>query len=397
LRAGGETALRAPIRALWATFLVNGAVFGTLAARIPAIKDRLDLGSGALGIALLGVALGAVVAFPAAGRLIARVGSRPVTRLGLALDGAGLILLSLAGSLGWLVAAAVALGAANGMLDVAMNAHGVMLEHRRGRPIMSSLHAAYSLGGLAGAAVGGAVAAAGVDVRAHFATVGLLSAAGALTWGRRLLPGGIDRAAARPMLRRPPRRLVVLGVAAFCCLFAEGAAGDWSAVYLRDSLGTGAGLAAAGFAAFSLAMAGGRLVGDRLTERLGSVRLLTHGALLAGGGLGVALAIGRPAAGIAGFAALGAGLAGVVPTLFRAGGTTPGVPAGQGIAAVSSLGYLGFLVGPPAIGFAAAGVGLPAALGMVAVLAATIAALAGSAAPVGVAHPAPGRVEAARG
>jgi MFS family permease len=374
--------------------MVNGAVFGTLAVRIPAIKDRLDLSSGPLGVALLGVALGAVPAFPVAGRLIARLGSRPLTRLGLALDGLALVLVALAGSLGWLVAAAVVLGAANGMLDVAMNAHGVMLERRRGRPIMSSFHAAYSLGGLAGAAVGGGLAAAGLDVRAHFAAIGLLSAIGAVTWGRRLLPGGDDRAAALPMLLRPPRRLVLLGVAAFCCLFAEGAAGDWSAVYLRDTLGTGAGVAAAGFAAFSLAMAGGRLVGDRLTERLGSVRVLTHGALLAGGGLGLALLVGQPAAGIAGFAALGAGLAGVVPTLFRAGGTAPGVPAGQGIAAVSSLGYMGFLVGPPVIGFTAAAVGLPAALGMVAVLAATIAVLAGNARPVPVPRPASPAVEA---
>ena len=304
--------------------------------------------------------------------------------------------MSLAGRLPVLIVAMLGLGVANATLDVAMNAHGVAVERRRGRPILSSFHAAWSVGGLIGAAAGGLVAGAGVDVRAHFAAVAVVLFGGALAWSARLLPAAEDRTGrATRLLVRPPRAVLVIGVAAFCCLFAEGAAADWSAVYLDDPLGTGPTLAAAGYAAFTLAMTAGRLGGDRLTVRWGPVGLLVRGGLVAGCGFGVALAVGRPWAAVLGFTALGLGLAPVVPTLFRAGGNTPGLPSGQGIAAVSTLGYLGLLAGPPVIGFTAEAVGLPAALGLVAALAGTVALLAPSVRPRAAARPSRARLEGA--
>ena len=362
--------------ALTAVFLVNGVMFGTLASRLPTIKGNLGLSSGRLGLALLGLAAGALLAFAAAGFLIARLGSRPVTRAAIAAEGLALVGVSLAGSLPALIGAMLALGVTNATLDVAMNAHGVAVERRRGRPILSSFHAAWSVGGLLGALIGVLMAGGGVDVRVHFALVAVVLFGAALAWSARLLPAGEDTAGAPRLLVRPPRSLVLVGVAAFCCLFAEGAAADWSAVYLDDPLGTGAGLAAAGYAAFALAMTAGRIAGDRLTVRWGPVGLLLRGGLVAGGGFGLALALDRPWAAILGFTALGLGLAPVVPTLFRAGGTTPGTPSGQGIAAVSTLGYFGLLAGPPVIGFLADAVGLPAALALVAALAGGVALLA---------------------
>ncbi len=363
-------------------FAANGVYVGTLAARIPAIKERLDLSDGELGLALLAIAAGALCSFPAAGSLVARHGSRPATRAGLVLNAVALALVGLAPSLAALVVAGLALGAANALVDVGMNAHGVEVERRLPRPVLSSLHAAWSIGGLAGAAVGGLVAGAGGDVRVHLVVVPALVCATALLASRALLAGAVDATPPVRTLRRPPRRITLLGLIAFCSMFAEGAAADWSAVYLDQELGSSEGVAAAAFAAFALSMALGRLVADRLTVRWGGPGILLRCGVLASAGVGLALAAGEPAAAIAGFAVLGAGVAPIVPTVFRAGGTTPGVPAGQGIAMVSRLGYFGFLAGPPIIGFAAEAVGLSVALAVVPVLLLAVSALSGAAGPV---------------
>jgi MFS family permease len=367
--------------ALTLVFAANGVAFGTLAARVPAIKDRVELSDGELGLALLFIAAGALLAFPLVGRLIAAAGSRPVTRAGLVLMPSALALVALAPTLPTLMAAAVALGAANAALDVAMNAHGVAVERRYGRPIMSSLHAGWSIGGLAGAGLGGLLAAAGVDARVNLILVPAAACLAALAGSRALLPAAEDAVPPQPVLRRPSARIALLGLIAFCSLFAEGVAADWSAVYIEDSLGATSAVAATGFAAYSLAMAAGRLAGDRLTLRWGPTGLLVRCAALAAVGLGVALLIGHPAAAIAGFALLGAGVAPIVPVAFRAGGSVPGVPSSQGIATVGWLGYLGLMAGPPVIGLTADAVGLPAALGIVCGMTAAVALLAGATRP----------------
>jgi Major Facilitator Superfamily len=294
---------------------------------------------------------------------------------------AALALVALAPSLPALMGAALVFGAANATLDVAMNAHGVAVERVLGRPIMSSLHAGWSIGGLAGAGLGALLAAGGVEARVNLIVVPVAICGLALVATRELLPATEDIAPALPALRLPPPRVALLGLIAFCSLFAEGVAADWSAVYLEDSLGATSAVAATGFAAYSLAMAGGRLVGDRLTLRWSPSGLLVRCGLLASAGLGVALLIGHPAAAVAGFALLGAGVAPVVPVVFRAGGSTQGVPSSQGIATVSWLGYLGFLAGPPVIGLTADAVGLPAALGIVCGMTAAVALLAGTTRP----------------
>jgi MFS family permease len=189
------------------------------------------------------------------------------------------------------------------------------------------------------------------------------------------------------VLARPPRRLWALGAVAFSCLLVEGAAADWSAVYVRDELSTSAATAASAYVAFSLTMATGRLLGDRLVERFGPVALLRGGGLLAAGGFGAGLAAGAVPGALVGFAALGAGLATVIPVVFRAAGSTPGMAPGMALAAVSSTGYLGFVAGPPIIGSFAEAVGLPTALVLLVLLGLVVATLARSARPVAAARP----------
>lgn len=370
-------------RAVTVIFLLNGLLFGAWAARIPAVKGRLDLGDGALGLALGLIAVGALVAMPLSGWLSARGGSRRTTRLAFVCFCVAVSLVALAPSYALLLGAAFLLGASGGGLDVAMNAHGVAVERRHPGPILSSFHAAFSLGGLLGALTGALAAGLDIDVRAHLLTLCALSLAIGLWQCSRLLPADADHAGeeAGPLLARPPRALWAVGAVAFCALLAEGAAADWSAVYVKESLAATASVAALAFVAFSATMALGRLIGDRLTSAWGPVALVRRGGLLSALGVGGALAIGHPAAAVVGFACLGTGLAVMVPVVFRAAAQLPGVTPGVGIAAVSTMGYSGMLVGPPTIGGLAELTSLPLALGLVAVLSLVIVALAPRVAP----------------
>jgi MFS family permease len=389
---------RNPRVAITVVFGLNGVVYGSWASRIPAIQNRLDLSAGALGIALAGVAAGALVAMPLSGSWSARAGSRRVTRSFLVAVCVLLALAGLAPSLGLLIVATFAYGAANGALDVAMNTQGTSIEKRAGRLILSSLHAGFSAGGLLGALIGAAAAAADLDVRVHLALVGAIALAIGLPMTRDLLPADADAAPEGPSFARPSRALWALGILAFCCLLAEGAAADWSAVYVEDALDAPAGQAALAFAAFSATMTLGRLAGDRLAGAFGSVRLLRVCGLVAGAGIGGALLLAMPGAAIVGFGLLGAGLSVVVPIVFRSAASVPGAAAGPSLAAVSTLGYLGFLAGPPIVGGLAELTSLPAALSVVVVCAAATAALAGATrdAGAGVPSSAPTAVEPMR-
>jgi MFS family permease len=367
--------LRQARLAVSAAFLANGLGFANWAARIPAVKDHAGLSTGALGVALLGSALGAVVAMPLAGALLVRFGSRRLTRWTLALSCLALPLPALAGSLPALMAALALLGIASGSLDVSMNAQGVLIERGYGRPVLAGLHGLWSLGSLAGALLGGLAAGAGIGPPVHLLGVAALLLAAGMYATRRLLPGA-EAGQATPRFVRPTRTLALLGAIAFCGLLSEGSAYDWSAVYLRDSLGSSEGLAVSAYAAFTLTMTVGRLVGDRLRARFGSRALLGSSALLAAAGLGAGLALRHTVAAVVGFALLGAGLSCVVPIVFGAAGSASGLPSGPAIAMVSTFGYLGFIAGPPIIGGIGELTSLPAALTLVVALTAMVAGMA---------------------
>jgi MFS family permease len=415
--------------AVFIYFFLLGMVSAVWVARIPAIKHHLGLTDGTLGAALLAAPAGLVLVMLICGRLVDRFGSGRVTRPAGVAFGLVLLPLGLAGDLASLVAGLFFFGLVSGLLDVAMNAHAVRVERGYGRPIMTSFHAVYSVGGFAGALFGGLFAWLDVAPGPTFLAAGLpMSIAGAVA-GRGLLPspdpagpaaevpqrvqgpGSAGPAVARDeernggrgggqrdggnagrngganggqgggnggrARRRPGVVILLLGVVAFCCLVGEGAADNWSAVYLRDDLGTSQGFAALGFAAFAITMTIGRLVGDRLALRLGPVRLVRGCGLLAAAGLAAGLLARHPIGGLAGFAALGAGLSCIVPQVFSAAGNTDPARAGRNLARVAGLGYLGLVSGPVLIGGAASVLGLPAALGIPVLLAVGVAAAAG--------------------
>jgi predicted MFS family arabinose efflux permease len=369
----------APRPAVFAVFFALGATAGVWAARIPAIKAGLHLSAGTLGLVLLGPAIGSMLAMPATGAILASVAPRRIVQGGLLAVGVMLPLTTFAGSAWQLFAALAGWGAGIGTVDVAMNTEAAAVQEHLGRTTMSSFHAAYSVGGLAGAGTGAIAAAADLSARANF-TIGSAI----------ILAAGI--ASAQVFASRPARHpshqhrrarwpawswtLACLALVAFGSFLAEGAASDWSAVYLHGSLGASPAVAAVGYTVFSVAMVAGRLAGDRLTDWAGPARLVRTSAGVASVCFFGALLAGRAAAGLAGFALLGAGLSVVVPTVFTAASRL-GVP-GPNLALVTSTGYLGMLAGPALIGGLAEAVGLPAALGTLVAITAMTALLAGA-------------------
>ena len=365
IEPGMSPSLRRSRLAVGAVFFANGAGFASWVPHIPMVQATLGLRPSVLGAALLAMGAGALVGIPLAGRAAARLGSRRVVAATAASFFVLLPLPLVAPSLTALVMALFALGMANGALDVSMNAQAVALERRWPRPIMSSFHALWSLGGLVGASAAALALELGIAPRRHLvvATIALGALAAAALGA--LLPPEADAEPDERRFARPTRAVVGLGLLAFLALLTEGAMGDWSAVYLQHTLGAPSGTAALGFAAFSLTMAAGRFAGDALVARMGDaavVRRFTGGAAL---GFGLALVVATPGAAIAGFAAVGFGIANLIPIVFRSASRLPGLAPSEGIAAVGTFGYVGFLSGPPLIGFAADLLTLPVALGLV--------------------------------
>lgn len=358
-----------------AFFVLNGSLYAAFYSRFPAVQDRTGASEGELGLALLCAMLGLLAAQPLAGALVSRFGSRPVMCTGALVYSLGLVPVALAEALGPLAGAMVVIGMGSGLLDVSMNVHGLTVEGRLGRPILSGLHAAYSFGALGAAALGGVVAAAGVGVVGHLAVVAAAGSALVIVAGRLLLPPDADAVPEGPMFAVPTRGLVLVGLFALCVLLSEGAVSDWSAIYINDEVGAAEGTAAGGLAAFSLTMAVGRLAGDRLNERFGAVSLARAGGSLAALGIGTALLADGAGAAIAGFGLAGLGLSALFPLALRSA-AAQGASPGTAVAAVSAMGYVGFLAGPPAIGGLAELFSLRGALLLPVALCALAAALA---------------------
>ena len=356
-------------------FLLNGAVFSSWYARLPAIQADLDIGPGALGLALLGAPAGLLVAQPLVGALVARRGSGGVVAAAPAYIPA-VILPAAATDAATLFAATALVGAANGTLDIAMNVQGLAVERATGRRIFNSLHAAFSFGALGGASVAAAVAALGLAPLPHLVAVAGIGGVAAVAVAPHLLRDEETASRRGQLVARPSLHLAALGLIAFCALLAEGAAFDWSGVYMATEAGASAGIAPLGLAAFCLTMGIGRLSADHAAERAGAPRVAAGGAVLAAVGLGLGLAVAVPAVALLGFALMGLGLSAVFPLALRASGLAESSP-GPAVAAVSTVGYGGFLLGPPLIGVLAGGTGLRGALLAACVLCLVAAGLAG--------------------
>jgi len=369
--------------AILSYFFVLGVAGATFSARLPAIKLALHLSDGRLGLALFAIPAGSVLTLPVSGRIADRFGAVRVLRIGGAAVPVALVPVGLARDLPWLMVTLVIYGAMFGLLDVSMNACGARLELGYDRPIFSSLHAGYSIAGLAGAGIGGISAWLGISPLPTFAVTAAALIVLAVAAGPRIMipPVAPVHQQAEGTQCRSPRQISVviwvLGLLALCGQVGEGSAGDWSAVYLRVNLGSPAGVAATGLAAFSVTMAAGRLAGDRLASRFGSVMLVRASGLVAGLGLTAGLLIGSQIAAVAGFALLGLGLAGIFPQLVTSAARLDPERAGRNIGRIAAIAYSGLLSGPVAIGAIASGVGLRDALLVPAALAVLVTALAG--------------------
>ncbi|MDB5757626.1 MAG: putative Permease of the major facilitator superfamily [Burkholderia sp.] len=350
-------------------FVMLGVVYASWAARVPAVRDSLQLDAASLSIALLGGGAGAVLSFPLAASLIRRLGARRAS----CCAGLGMLLslpcIALAPSLPWLTAAVFLFGASTSCFDVAINALGAVTEKAAGRSIMAMLHAWFCAGALAGSLLGSLAAGAGLPVLTHFLLLATPMAALLLVNSRWLpadQPHPSDHA---PLYALPHGPLVVLGIIGFCGAMAEGSIGDWSGVYLKDTLNAGDGVAPLAFAGFTGMMLAARLLCDRLKDNYGARRVVAGGALLAMAGLGMAAMAPGLMLTLGGFAMAGAGLAAVFPFVFSAGGRH----GPTALAGVATLSYSGSLLGPPVIGAIAHRIGMQAAIGFIAIVCIAIA------------------------
>ncbi|WP_073952231.1 MFS transporter [Streptomyces kebangsaanensis] len=366
---------------LTAFFALDGFVFAGWVVRIPAIKQQTGASAGDLGLALLGVSAGAVVTMALTGRLCRRYGSHRITVVYAVLLSLSIALPPLTHSVLALGAVLLVFGAAYGGISVAFNSAAVDLVAALRRPIMPSFHAAFSLGAMVGAGLGGLVAAH-LSPTHHLlglTLVGLLvTALAGPTLLRHESPVPAERV--RPEGDRPRRLdrrtrglVLVLGLIALCTAYGEGAMADWGALHFQQDLGASPGIAAAGYSCFALAMTLGRLSGTALLERLGRTRTVVAGGAVASAGMLLGSLAPSVWAALLGFAVTGLGLANLFPVAVERAGALAGP---SGVATASTLGYGGMLLGPPAIGFMAEWTSLPAALTSVAVLAAVAAAIA---------------------
>ncbi|MEU3856399.1 MFS transporter [Streptomyces sp. NPDC028722] len=376
------TALRAAITAF---FALDGFLFAGWVVRIPDIKQQTHASAGALGLALLGVSAGGVLTMTLTGRLCRRYGSHPVTVVCMVVLALSVALPPLTHSAPALGAVLLLFGAAYGGVNVAFNSAAVDLVAALRRPIMPSFHAAFSLGGMTGAGLGGLVAGALSPTRhlLGLTVTGLLVTAVA---GRALLrheppvrpertplsPAEPDGGAAGDPAGRTRGLVAVFGLVALCTAYGEGAMADWGALHLQQDLAASAGTAAAGYACFTLAMTVGRLTGTALLGRLGLARTVIAGGTVAAAGMLLGSLAPSVWVALTGFAVTGLGLANLFPVAVERAGALAGP---SGVAVASTLGYGGMLLGPPAIGFMADWFSLPTALTSVAALAAVAAAI----------------------
>jgi fucose permease len=349
----------------WATtgvFFVNGAAIGTWVAQIPWIQHRFDLSKGSMGLLILGMSLAVIIAALIAGQAIVKHGTVRMIWLGGIACALAVNLPVLAPAPLLVAAGLFVLGASSATMDMSMNSHGVGVEQDLGRPIMSSLHAGWAFGGMAGAGFAALMAALGVDPRVSVAVASALMLAFFAACALRLGAGSVAEGEDAPRFTLPSRGVLLLAVLCLLVMVTEGAMADWSGLYLRGDLGASAAVAALGYSVFAGGMTVGRVFGDAVNRRIGPLALLRWGAIFTGVPLAAALAAGIPGVALAGLFLIGLGVANGVPLMFSAAGRQPDMAPGPGIAAVSSMGSLGFLAGPPFIGFLADAVSLPWAL-----------------------------------
>ena len=357
-----ERSLRAARLATFVYFVLDGTLMGMWLVQIPVVEKRVGISHATLGSLLVLLGLGAFLGMQVAGRLADRFGTRLVVPASGVLCGASLVLPGLAREPWALAGALLVFGFCNGCLDVSMNAHAVHVEKAYDRPIMSTFHATFSVGGVIAALVGARATSAGMSPAATLGAAGAVGIVIALLPARSLLgpapasPAPESTVAGRPSRPEPkrravPRRIWILAALALMCMLCEGVANDWSALEAKNVLGASASTASFAYGTYAATMTIGRLLADRVSRRFGSAAVLRYGA--ATGAVGLTIVAFSPwiSTSLVGWAIFGLGLSGCVPQLFSAAGHTDSAAAGANVSRVAGLGYLGMLTGPALIGW----------------------------------------------
>ncbi len=358
-------------------FFIAGLTFSTWASRISDIQSKLNLSDAGLGGVLFALPAGLITSLPFSGWLVARFGSKRLVIAGALLYPLVLIPLALTTSLSQLVVALFFFGLFANLINIAMNTQAVGVEKLYGKSIMASFHGLWSIAGFAGAIIGTIFISAGLSISVHFSIIFIASLFLALAAYRHALPHDAQIAKSQPLFVKPDRKLLLLGIIAFCCLLCEGAMADWSGVYFKKVVETPPSYTTLGYVAFTSTMAAGRFAGDWLVVEFGVKRMLQMSGLLIT--IGLLSAVMFPVLIIAtiGFLLVGFGVSSVVPIVYGLSGRSSKMPASTALAAVSTIGFLGFLIGPPLIGFVAEAINLRWSFALVALLGIGTAVLAG--------------------
>jgi MFS family permease len=350
-------------------FFLNGFVHANYFSRLPRIQEQFSIDNGVVGLVLLASSIGALLAMPFTGWLIIRNGSRRITIFGIFFYCGLIPFIPWMPNLSSLMILFFILGISSGMSDVAMNSQAVMVEKQMQKPIMTSFHALFSVGMALGAFAGAFFTKIGAGIFLHFAFVSALSLVTIFLARYYLVHDKPEiKTTEEPAFRLPNAAMVSIGVIAFCSMLGEGAMADWSTNYMENVAKANHALAPIGLSAFALAMTIGRIFGDGARVKFGDRSLMVACGLVATAGLAIAIAFTHPFMVIAGLFIVGIGLSAIVPIAYSIAGHTKDLPPGVGLAMVTTVGYSGFLFGPPIIGFIAQWQNLRVALGLVALL-----------------------------
>lgn len=359
-----------------AFFFLTGLCFASWGSRVADIQLKLGLDEAGLGLILLAIPGGSALSLPIAGWLINRYGSSRILSAACLLYALLLPLIGLAPSIATLVVALFFFGFIGNIGNIAVNTQAVSVEQLFGKTIMSSFHAIWSLAGLAGASIGNLMVNLHLEPLNHFLIIALAAIVIWATNAHKTVKTHIPVKGKQPFFVKPDKTLVGLGVIAFCCMISEGTMYDWSTVYFARALNASPGLVPLGFQAFTLATTTGRFTGDWLAHRYGIKKILMVSGVLTATGLLISALFPYIATAIAGFFLVGLGVSAVIPLVYSEAGRSKSMSPSMALAAVTTLGFFGFLLGPPLIGFIAHASGLRTSFAIVAIMGLMITVLA---------------------
>jgi MFS family permease len=358
-------------------FFIAGLTFSTWASRIPAIQTKLHLSDAGLGGVLFALPAGLMISLPVSGWLVSRFGSRPMVIVGSVFYPLILLMLASSTSVLQLVLSLFSFGIMGNLINIAMNTQAVSVETLYGRSVMASFHGLWSLAGFTGAVIGTFFVSKGLPPIIHFSIVSGLCVLLVILSYKFTLPHDIGHRQRQKAFVKPDKKILLLGMIAFCCLVNEGAMSDWSGVYFKNIVKAPASLITLGYVAFTSTMALGRFLGDSLVTKFGVKRMLQISGSVITTGLLLAVIFPYLATATAGFFLVGFGVSSVVPIVYGLAGKSTTMSAGAALAAVSTIGFLGFLIGPPLIGFIAQAISLRWSFTLIAILGFGTALLAG--------------------